>query len=153
MVEVVGHGYDEERQFYIVHLAAAPASPPLTLNIFFTGNLNDELAGFYRSGPSSFSPSCSSPSCCTSPQELLHQDGHRGGDLAGHHPVRGDRRQASLPLLRRARHEGHIPGHTSSFLLLFFSSFSPPPPPSSLFSFSFPFKIFSPHPSFPSSYS
>lgn len=48
MVEVVGHGYDEERQFYIIHLAAAPASPTLTLNIFFTGNLNDELAGFYR---------------------------------------------------------------------------------------------------------
>ena len=27
----------------------APISPTLVLNIFFTGNLNDELAGFYRS--------------------------------------------------------------------------------------------------------
>ena len=27
----------------------APISPTLILNIFFTGNLNDELAGFYRS--------------------------------------------------------------------------------------------------------
>ena len=27
----------------------APLSPTLVLNIFFTGNLNDELAGFYRS--------------------------------------------------------------------------------------------------------
>ena len=26
-----------------------PISPTLILNIFFTGNLNDELAGFYRS--------------------------------------------------------------------------------------------------------
>ena len=63
-MEIVGHGYDEERQFYIVHLAKvfnafslsnltfftkAPLSPTLVLNIFFTGNLNDELAGFYRS--------------------------------------------------------------------------------------------------------
>jgi len=49
MLEIVGHGYDEERQFYIVYLAKAPLSPTLVLNIFFTGNLNDELAGFYRS--------------------------------------------------------------------------------------------------------
>jgi len=49
MLEIVGHSYDEERQFYIVNLAQAPTSPTLLLNIFFTGNLNDELAGFYRS--------------------------------------------------------------------------------------------------------
>ena len=65
MLEIVGHGYDEERQFYIVHLSEVttgflPAFPKvscnqavqssqLNLNIFFTGNLNDELSGFYRS--------------------------------------------------------------------------------------------------------
>jgi len=49
MVDIVGHSYDEERQFYIIHLAEAPASPKLQLSIFFTGVLNDELAGFYRS--------------------------------------------------------------------------------------------------------
>jgi aminopeptidase 2 len=63
MLQIVGHGYDEERQFYIVHLAkvapprpsspshlqAFPATSTLSLSIFFTGNLNDELAGFYRS--------------------------------------------------------------------------------------------------------
>jgi len=49
MVDIVGHSYDEERQFYIIHLAEAPESSKLTLSIFFTGVLNDELAGFYRS--------------------------------------------------------------------------------------------------------
>ena len=65
MLEIVGHGYDEERQFYIVHLSEvttgflsalpkvsrnqAVQSSQLNLNIFFTGNLNDELSGFYRS--------------------------------------------------------------------------------------------------------
>ena len=49
MVDIVGHSYDEERQFYIIHLAKAPDSSKLQLSIFFTGVLNDELAGFYRS--------------------------------------------------------------------------------------------------------
>merc|ERR1712013_314198 len=49
MVDIVGHSYDEERQFYIIHLAEAPDSSKLQLSIFFTGVLNDELAGFYRS--------------------------------------------------------------------------------------------------------
>eukprot|EP00092_Neocalanus_flemingeri_P026889 GFUD01029145.1.p1 GENE.GFUD01029145.1~~GFUD01029145.1.p1 ORF type:complete len:1053 (+),score=224.11 GFUD01029145.1:199-3357(+) len=48
MVEIVGHGYDEERQFYIIQLAEAVSSQ-LSVSIFFTGVLNDELAGFYRS--------------------------------------------------------------------------------------------------------
>jgi len=49
MVDIVGHSYDEERQFYIIQLAEAPASSKLQVSIFFTGVLNDELAGFYRS--------------------------------------------------------------------------------------------------------
>jgi len=49
MVDIVGHGYDEVRQFYIIKLAEAPVSSKLKLSIFFTGVLNDELAGFYRS--------------------------------------------------------------------------------------------------------
>jgi len=49
MVEVVGHGYDEVRQFYIIHLSETVEAGTLVANIFFTGNLNDELAGFYRS--------------------------------------------------------------------------------------------------------
>jgi len=49
MVEIVGHGYDEERQFYIIQLAEAPETAKMTVSIYFTGILNDELAGFYRS--------------------------------------------------------------------------------------------------------
>ena len=49
MVDIVGHGYDEERHFYIIQLAEAPTSSKLKVSIFFTGVLNDELAGFYRS--------------------------------------------------------------------------------------------------------
>ena len=49
MVDIVGHGYDEERQFYIIQLAEAPVASKLKVSIFFTGVLNDELAGFYRS--------------------------------------------------------------------------------------------------------
>jgi len=48
MVDIVGHGYDEERQFYIIQLAEA-VSGKMKVSIFFTGVLNDELAGFYRS--------------------------------------------------------------------------------------------------------
>jgi len=49
MLEIVGHSYDEERQFYIVRLSQVTHSNKLRISIFFTGNLNDELAGFYRS--------------------------------------------------------------------------------------------------------
>jgi len=49
MVDIVGHAYDEVRQFYIIMLANAPDASKLKISIFFTGNLNDELAGFYRS--------------------------------------------------------------------------------------------------------
>ena len=48
-VEVVGHSYDQERQFYIISLAEELAETEVRLSISWTGNLNDELAGFYRS--------------------------------------------------------------------------------------------------------
>jgi len=35
MVDIVGHSYDEERQFYIIQLAEAPASSKLQVSIFF----------------------------------------------------------------------------------------------------------------------
>jgi len=49
MLDIAGHCYDEARQFYVVQLAQMTTSPNLRVSIFFTGNLNDQLAGFYRS--------------------------------------------------------------------------------------------------------
>ena len=48
-VQVTGHGYDQERQFYIISLGQELAQTSARLSIFWTGNLNDELSGFYRS--------------------------------------------------------------------------------------------------------
>lgn len=47
-VEVTGHGYDQERQFYIISLGQELSQTSARLTISWTGNLNDELSGFYR---------------------------------------------------------------------------------------------------------
>ena len=49
-LEIAGHGYDEERQFYIIHLAEQlQVGTTITVGIGYTGNLNPDLVGFYRS--------------------------------------------------------------------------------------------------------
>jgi len=48
-VTIVGHGYDELRQFYIINLDQELSQTSVKIHIKWTGNLNDELAGFYRS--------------------------------------------------------------------------------------------------------
>ena len=44
-----GHGYDDFRQFYIIQLGEELTNTQARLSIKWTGVLNDELAGFYRS--------------------------------------------------------------------------------------------------------
>ena len=44
-----GHGYDDFRQFYILQLGEELTNTQARLSIKWTGVLNDELAGFYRS--------------------------------------------------------------------------------------------------------
>ena len=48
-VEVSGHSYDPEREFYIVWLAESLYDTRLRLRLRWTGNLNTELIGLYRS--------------------------------------------------------------------------------------------------------
>ena len=48
-IEIIGHSYDELRQFYIINFATELSQTSVRLGIKWTGNLNDELAGFYRS--------------------------------------------------------------------------------------------------------
>jgi len=49
-LKIAGHGYDEERQFYIIHLAEQlQVGTTITVGIGYTGNLNPDLVGFYRS--------------------------------------------------------------------------------------------------------
>ena len=49
-VPVVGHGYDEARQFYILHLGEQlQANTSILVTIPYTGHLNADLVGFYRS--------------------------------------------------------------------------------------------------------
>ena len=48
-VEVSGHSYDQEREFYIVMLAEVLHDTRLRLRLRWTGNLNTELIGLYRS--------------------------------------------------------------------------------------------------------
>ena len=48
-VAITGHGYDDFRQFYILQLGQELSNTQARLTIKWTGNLNDELAGFYRS--------------------------------------------------------------------------------------------------------
>ena len=48
-VAITGHGYDDFRQFYILQLGQELSNTQARLSIKWTGNLNDELAGFYRS--------------------------------------------------------------------------------------------------------
>ena len=60
----------------------------VSVTISFTGVLNDQLKGFYRS--------------------TFTDEGGRAG--AGHHPVRGHRRPTGLPLLGRAGPQGQLRG-------------------------------------------
>ena len=48
-VAVAGHGYDDTRQFYVVHLGQQLAGTGARLHLEWTGNLNNDLTGFYRS--------------------------------------------------------------------------------------------------------
>lgn len=51
-IPVVGHGYDLDRDFYVLHLSSAMDNRPnlneYTVSIEFTSVLSDELMGFYR---------------------------------------------------------------------------------------------------------
>jgi hypothetical protein len=51
LYQVTGHEYDEERQFYTVRLGQTIQPANYKLDIPFTGNLNNDLAG---TGPSGF---------------------------------------------------------------------------------------------------
>ena len=52
-VEIVGHEYDLEREFWVIHLAGDMSTSTITneyhLEMQFTSVLNEYLAGFYRS--------------------------------------------------------------------------------------------------------
>lgn len=48
-IPITGHGYDAQRQFYIIYLDDNHPSMNFTLSIPYTGNLNGDLVGFYRS--------------------------------------------------------------------------------------------------------
>ena len=50
-LEVAGHGYDAEKNFYIIKLPSStfPKDSSLTVSLAFTADLNDDLVGFYRS--------------------------------------------------------------------------------------------------------
>ena len=45
---IIGHGYDPEREFFIIYLQNA-IQKDFTISIEFIGNLNSDMAGFYRS--------------------------------------------------------------------------------------------------------
>ena len=47
-IPVFGHGYDSDREFYIVK-TSLKATFRYVLDLPFLGNLNDDLVGFYRS--------------------------------------------------------------------------------------------------------
>ena len=47
-IPIIGHGYDPEREFFIIYLRSA-IERNFTLTIEFIGNLNSDMAGFYRS--------------------------------------------------------------------------------------------------------
>ena len=48
--EVVGHGYDDKREFYIIHVdKELTVGHNFKVSISFLANLNDNLSGFYRS--------------------------------------------------------------------------------------------------------
>ena len=48
--EVVGHGYDDKREFYIIHVdKELTVDHKFKVSISFLANLNDNLSGFYRS--------------------------------------------------------------------------------------------------------
>ena len=48
--EVVGHGYDAEREFYIIHVdKELTLGHRFKVSISFLANLNENLSGFYRS--------------------------------------------------------------------------------------------------------
>ena len=45
---IIGHGYDPERDFFIIHLQNV-IEKDFIVSMNFTGNLNSDMAGFYRS--------------------------------------------------------------------------------------------------------
>ena len=47
-IPIEGHGYDQDREFYIIK-ADVNAGDKYRLNIGYLAELNDNLAGFYRS--------------------------------------------------------------------------------------------------------
>ena len=47
-IEVLGHAYDQDREFYIIK-ADIEANHEYSIEINYQANLNDDLAGFYRS--------------------------------------------------------------------------------------------------------
>ena len=47
-IEILGHAYDEDREFYIIK-ADIEADHEYTIDINYQADLNDDLAGFYRS--------------------------------------------------------------------------------------------------------
>ena len=55
IIPIIGHGYDPDRQFFIIYFKNSIEYYGLeyeydfTLNIEFIGNLNSDMAGFYRS--------------------------------------------------------------------------------------------------------
>ena len=49
-IEVVGHGFDIDREFYIIKLSKPIVKGNIyRVSIDFVSGLNDELRGFYRS--------------------------------------------------------------------------------------------------------
>ena len=44
-----GHGYDDERNFYVIKLGVMITMGKVNVSIDFTGFLNDDLVGFYKS--------------------------------------------------------------------------------------------------------
>ncbi len=47
--DVIGHEYDIERNFYVVHLQKKARQGPGWISMTYMANLNDDLTGFYRS--------------------------------------------------------------------------------------------------------
>ena len=80
---------DADTERATLTLASAAARRPAEVHLRFTGALNDKLVGFYRT---------------------TFNDHEGQTRVARVHPVRGDPRPPGLPLLGRARLQGHVLG-------------------------------------------